>query len=160
MFHFYTEISPIQGSGVKNPTALTHFFDQYLKLILLAIVPVLALNGWLWFRRLGLNLVEHFIVGGFSLLGMLTLSVFFFLLNFLNECFDFIAFGILEVIVFGMIMLFPVWSYGNLIRHKYKGWDLIWRIPLFYIGILIQFFFLITMIILALTPDGNIEINM
>lgn len=63
---------------------LTGFLSKNLKLFMLSTVPVFAINARFIFRKLNLNIAEHFIISCISLLGMLILSLPFVTMSFLN----------------------------------------------------------------------------
>jgi hypothetical protein len=54
------------------------------KLILFGFVPLIAVNAFLIFKRLKINLAEHFIIAGINLLGILVLCLFANLLSLLR----------------------------------------------------------------------------
>lgn len=64
---------------------VNEFFSEYSKIVLFSIVPILAINAKLIFKRLKLNLAEHLIMGGITLLGILVLSTAYILSDVLND---------------------------------------------------------------------------
>lgn len=156
--------------GLKSPTTfeqpqkdtynVAKFFTENVKVILFSIVPVLGLIAFIIFRRLKLNIAEHFIVGGICLLGMLQLTVLFCFVNFLTEQFYWTIFGILEVFIFFLIPLFPIWTYYDLIRKTYSRWGTFWRILVFYLLVFIVIILILSGIIHLLTKGtGDFYIN-
>ena len=55
----------------NNKNTLNDFVSKYSKIILFCIVPIFSINAKLIFKRLKLNIAEHFILGGITLLGLL-----------------------------------------------------------------------------------------
>jgi hypothetical protein len=126
---------------------LNDFFSKYSKIALFCIVPILALNAKLIFKRIKLNLAEHFIVGGITLLGMLVLSTVYISFDILNQSIHFYhIIGFFEVLFFFTIPLFPLWAYKNLTKGLYKFWEFSGRILCFYLLSLIEMTILIIII--------------
>lgn len=68
------KVEPIE---YKNETskAMDELFSQKAKIIILLFVPLAALNSFILFKRKKLNIVEHSIIAGMILLGMLIISL-------------------------------------------------------------------------------------
>lgn len=158
LLHIYDELKPayIYDSPKKEAPSLNDFFAENVKIILFSIVPVLGIIAFIIFRRLKLNIAEHFIVAGMALLGMLQLTVLFCFMNFLNEQLVWNVFGILEVFTFFLIPLFPIWAYYNLIRKSYSSLGTFWRIAVFYFLVLILIILILSAIIYIIT-NGKYE---
>lgn len=58
------------------------FLARNVKFAVLAIVPLLALNAILFFRKLKLNLAEHLVVAGMCLTGIMVISPFIYAADF------------------------------------------------------------------------------
>lgn len=162
LLHIYDELKPsyIFDSPENNAPNLNSFFTENVKTILFSIVPVLGLIAFIVFRRLKLNIAEHFIVAGMCLLGMLQLTVVFCFMNFLNEQFSLMVFGILEVFSFFLIPLFPIWTYFNLVNKTYTRLGTFWRIVVFYFLVLLVIILILSAIIYILTKgSGDFYIN-
>ena len=146
----------------KNDTPnVTAFFNENIKTILFSIVPLLGINAFIIFKRLKLNLAEHFIIGGMCLLGMLQLFALYRFIDFLSEHVDFSFLGLLEVISFFLVPLFPVWTYFNMIKKNYSTLGKIWRLFAFYLLLLIEIIIVLIVIINNLTKGtGNFYINL
>jgi len=166
LVHYYNSMISEQYEFKDETPQVTDFFKAHLKFILLSIVPILAINAGLVFRRLKLNLAEHFILSGISLLGILIISMFFSFFDFINfldftsrwEIFSVFAF--LEVFAFFVMFLFPIWSYYDATRNDYTFWQFVWRIAMFYVLVLLQLALILSIIILILTHGkGNFSIN-
>lgn len=116
------------------------FFLQYVKLILFAFIPVLALNAQLLFRRFRLNWAEQLILAGINYIGILLLALFFFLFRTLTEMAVAEGFSSVMKAAFGFAMfLFPIWTYFNASRGFYSIWQFTWRIIAFYILVAVEF---------------------
>ncbi len=160
--HFYDRFNTeLAVSFAKDDTpVVTNFFKENVKFILLSIIPVLGLSARLFFRRLKLNIAEHMIIAGFCLLGILQFAVLFSFVNFLNEFNTGRIVGILEVVLFFPVLLFPLWAYFNAVRKCYGLWGSLWRVLLFYILVLVLIQTILAVIILTLTNgQGNFYIN-
>lgn len=130
------------------------FIAKFSKIALFSIVPLLSINALLIFRRLKLNFAQHLIIGGVTLLGILLISVFYFLFDLLNQLDLVISFGYLEILSFCCMPFFPIWSYYNATKELYTTWGFIWRIILFYTLLLIEFALIFTFIVLVFL-DGK-----
>ncbi|WP_051197616.1 DUF3667 domain-containing protein [Flavobacterium soli] len=135
------------------------FLANFSKIALFSIVPLLSINAMLIFKRLRLNFAQHMIISGMSLLGMLLISVFYFLTDFLNHLDLKISFGYLETISFFLIPFFPIWSYYDATRKLYTFWGFCWRIILFYILLITQLL-LILQCIALLFYDGKLHMDL
>jgi hypothetical protein len=133
----------IKGSGKiitnKNPdiVLVMTVFDgavRYFKFILFALVPVLALNSHILFRKLKLNYAENLIVAGFGLLGSYVILMISFLVGKINSD--------IENIIGPFTLLFPILVYYQATRGKYKLKN--------FIGRMIAFYFLLLFEVLAL----------
>jgi len=157
--HFYDGFRHEDAAIPKEGVVLRDFFSKYLKLILLGIVPILALNSILVFRRLKLNLAEHFIINGISLVGMLVISIFFSLMSFLNDVNATGITGVLEIFFFFLIPLFLFWVYWNATRSLYSFAGFVWRIVAFYVLVLLQLAIILGVIVHAVTGKNDLYVN-
>lgn len=135
----------------SSKNSLNEFVFKYSKIILFCIVPIFSLNAKLIFKRLKLNIAEHFILGGITLLGLLAISVFLFLFSYLSSSFDSAIFGFGKLFFFILLLLFPAWSYFDATKNLYKSWGFLYRIICFYIITLVEFLLIsafITVVIL------------
>jgi hypothetical protein len=153
--HYHHEIDPSSvnknaGDGLK----FMNFLSDNVKMILLGFVPLIALNAFLIFRRLKLNLAEHFIIGGINLLGILVLCLFINLLSLLD------AFDILKFICFLSIILFPVWTYFNATKKRYSILGFIWRILTFYMFTIIEILIILKFIMYFVTNQTSINLKL
>lgn len=147
--HYY---SGFDSHAVEDETPnVTHFFANNIKLLLFSIIPVLGLNSWLVFRRLKLNIAEHFIIGGMCLLGILFTTIGFLFFDFLSNQLSAAVFGILEVACFVVILLYPVWTYQNAVKNIYTIWGTFWRTLVFYMLILLEIVLLLFFVVYCLT---------
>lgn len=164
LLHFYDNFktnSTLTPNDVDTTPNITKFLADNVKFILFCIVPILGCNSYLVFRRLKLNIAEHFIIGGMCLLGMVQLTILFSFSNFLNEQFSFKFLGIIEVISFFLIVLFPFWCYYNSIKNRYTFLGSLWRLVVFYILVLIQIQLILAIIVLTITNgDGSFIISL
>lgn len=140
---------------------INDFFSEYSKVVLFCIVPVLALSAKLLFKRLKLNLAEHLIMGGITLLGILILSTFYISFDVLNETIhSYNILAILKLISFFCIPLYPIWAYRNLTKGFYKFWGFSWRMFLFYILTLVELIAITLLVsVLFLNDSGALEVE-
>ena len=130
----------------KSQNKLNDFVFKNSKIILFCIVPIFSLNAKLLFRRLKLNISEHFILGGITLLGLLVISAVLFLFSYLNFVWDSDIFGLGKAFLFILLLLFPAWSYFDATKKLYPFWGFLYRIICFYLLTLIQFLIIIAFI--------------
>ncbi len=136
------------------------FMATNIKLILLGFVPVFAVNGKLLFKRLKLNLAEHFIIGGMCLLGVLSLSVVIVFSKYLLIHGIGLGFlGVTQNVVFLLIALFPAWTYYDATKKLYKFGGFAWRIAVFYLLIFLEFFLFLTVMLLTVTSESGLIIH-
>ncbi|RNA62500.1 DUF3667 domain-containing protein [Chryseobacterium nematophagum] len=130
--HFYEKFAPqetlAQSSDIKA------FFSKYSKAILFVIIPMLAINAYFLFKKVKLNIAEHFIIGTVSLLGILIL----FLLDDIVSLIGLwkpisMIFNIIDKIIFGLFILFPAITYWNAFKDSYSNPGLLWRVSVFYV---------------------------
>jgi len=158
--HFYDGFRHGTDEIPKEGLALRDFFSKYLKLILLGIVPILAVNSMLVFRRLKLNLAEHFIINGINLVGMLVISIFFSLAGFLNDISATDISGYMKVGVFFLIPLFSFWVYWNAARKQYSFAGFMWRIFTFYLLVLLQLAIILAIIVHIVTGKNDLYLRL
>jgi len=162
LIHFYHQFKVDQNITVgKGSTPnVTKFFAENIKFILFSIVPLLSFNAYLLFKRLHLNIAEHFIIAGMCLLGGLLIAILFNLSNFLNEQGFGNLFGILELILFITLIFYPMWPYYNATRQYYTLAGTLWRLLVFQTLLLLEISILIAFLIVYLTNGkGDFYIN-
>ncbi|MDR2237061.1 MAG: DUF3667 domain-containing protein [Chryseobacterium sp.] len=129
--HFYEKLASPQN--LEEAPEIKNFFSEYSKAILFVIIPMLAVNTFFLFKKMKLNIAEHFIIGTVSLLGILII----FLLNDIvsliglwepvaNIC------DILDKALFYSCILFPAVTYWNAFKNLYSKWGLLWRTAVLY----------------------------
>jgi len=131
-YHFYEKYSSVQIL-TGDVLVMKDFFSKYSKTILFAIIPMLALNAYFLFRKINLNIAEHFIIGTVSLLGILILFLLDDVVSLIglwkpvSKIFDFI-----DKMIFGLSILFPAITYWNAFKNSYSKPGLLWRVLVFY----------------------------
>lgn len=141
--HFYHELVISQG-GVFAPEPadlneaskkVDAIFDERSKILILLFVPFSALNSFIVFRRKKLNLSEHYIIAGMTLLGMLLYSLIGNILFYFNLIIPFSdsfadAFGIF----FPAIIIFHIgYGYVNAFASDYSKLGIGYRTLLCYV---------------------------
>ncbi|HLA55799.1 MAG TPA: DUF3667 domain-containing protein [Flavobacterium sp.] len=159
LVHLYDFLEPKRLVKNDNNVEVVEFFSEYLKFILLAIVPIVAINAFLIFRRLKLNLAEHFILSGINLLGILIISILYTFFDFLADKYSAWTFAILQLISVLLFFLFPIWAYYNATKRVYKFGAVLWRILLFSLLIYLQIFLILIAIFMMLTGKSDLQIS-
>jgi hypothetical protein len=160
--HYHHEINPSSvPKNVDSGLKLITFLSNNLKSLLFGFVPLIALNAFIIFKKLKLNLAEHFIIGGINLLGILVLCLSINLLSLLDT-FKKIEHFISVIKVFGylLIVLFPFWTYFNAAFKRYSILGFSWRILVFYLILFIEFINIIMLITYIITNQTSIELNL
>ena len=159
LIYFIRPYQPIENNN-PNENSLFKFLSEHAKLLVFAIVPVLAANAILVFRKIKLNFAEHLIVGGMCLIGIILSSIFWYLCDFgtqlLNS--DLIAWS--EVLFILILLLYPFWSYWNLTKTFYSLPGRLWRVSLFFILLLIELVLAFMLINYLVTGAPEFEILM
>lgn len=163
--HYHHEINPSSAAkNIDDGLKIMNFLSNNVKMVLLGFVPLIALNAFLIFRRLKLNLAEHFIIGGINLLGILVLCLFPNLLSLLDAFKEIKSFiSILKIICFFLIVLFPFWTYFNATYKRYSILGFIWRILVFYMLLFIELLFIFRLIAEIITNNPtsfNLHLNL
>lgn len=159
--HFFESIRPSEiDDASKESQAITDFLEKNVKIILLCVVPVIALNAMLIFRRLRLNFAEHLIIGGFNLAGMLALNAVIIFLDFVDRYDVPAIFGYLEVASFIACAFFPLWVYYNASKHDYKPAGFLWRFVLFFILLWTEIIAVLLYLTLIFTGKTDIYLNL
>ncbi|MCT2564308.1 DUF3667 domain-containing protein [Chryseobacterium herbae] len=130
--HFYLDLNPAEIP--KDSAKILHFFSKYSKTILFVIIPMLGVNAFFIFKRIKLNIAEHFIIGTVSLLGILILFLF-------NDMVSLIGlwqpaakiFAILDKASVVLLILFPAVTYWNAFKNSYSKPGLLWRVSVLYV---------------------------
>lgn len=141
-----THIEEVAETVKRSQNKFNEFVYKNSKIILFCIVPIFSLNAKLIFKRLKLNIAEHFILGGITLLGLLVISAFLFLFSYLNFAFGSNIFGVGKVVFLLLLLLFPAWSYFDATKKLYTSWGFLYRIILFYLLTFFQFLLIIAFI--------------
>lgn len=117
------------------------FFGDYAKFFIFGFVPIMATGAFIFFRRLKLNLAEHFILSGISLVGILMISPIALTFRFFGKVGYFTdgASFWLKLSTLILLIAFPTWSYFDATRKLYSTFQYLWRIVVFYIFTLVSF---------------------
>lgn len=142
-----------------NDSELVQVMSRYVKVLVLSIVPLLAINGWIIFRKLRLNLSEHFILGGISLVGILLVALLF-IPTYLLERMVWHGFSVVKIPLIVPILLYPLWTYRNASKGKYSFAGFTWRAIVFLFLLLTELIFLTALLGYLFTSGSNFEINL
>jgi hypothetical protein len=103
----YVETANSTAANTENaaPQHFNQLLDNYVKILYMAFVPLIAVNGLLFFRKLKYNFSEHLIISGFACLLMLVIVLFniFFTIAFGNISFVDSIFGAICFLVPGLV---------------------------------------------------------
>ncbi|QYJ68378.1 DUF3667 domain-containing protein [Flavobacterium litorale] len=117
-----------------NYQKLVQFIDTYIKPILFTLVPLLAINSYVLYRRLKLNFLEHVIISGFTSLAMFVTALVAIAITVkYHPVTDFIS-----DLLFWVMLLFPILAYYQVSASKYKFWGFAWRLVLFYLLLILE----------------------
>jgi len=129
---------------------------SHVKYVILAFIPLMALNSFMFFLKKKHNYLEHMWVAGFCMVGCLTLSVLnnaslllFSNINTAAENVDFI-FNLLTY-------LFPIYFYYAYVRPQISVGGYTWRIITFMVIFLIEI--LVLMLLVYYLLNGNLNIS-
>ncbi|MCS3528852.1 DUF3667 domain-containing protein [Chryseobacterium sp. JUb7] len=130
--HFYEKFAPPET--LANDSEIKDFFSKYSKTILFVIIPMLAINAYFLFKKIKLNIAEHFIIGTVSLLGILIIFL-------LDDIVSLIGlwkpvskiFNIFDKVIFGLFILFPAVTYWNAFKNSYSKTGLLCRVSILYV---------------------------
>lgn len=143
----------------NNNSELAQFMAQYVKVMILTLVPLFALNGWVIFQKLRLNLPEHLILGGITLVGILLISLLLVPVYLLERT-VWAQFSLLKIPWLLVIVLFPAWTYRNASKGKYSIPGFLWRAILFLILLFLEMMFLLGAVGYLFTTNSNLEISL
>jgi len=132
-YHYYEKFAPAEIL-TDDVIYMKDFFSKYSKVILFVIIPMLGMNGYFLFKKIKLNIAEHFIIGTVSLLGILILFLLSDMVSLIGlwkpvEKF----FNIIDKILFGLSILFPAITYWNAFKKSYSKSGLLWRVSVLYV---------------------------
>lgn len=125
--HYYEKFA--SAEVLADDSEVKDFLSKYSKAVLFVIIPMLAVNAYFLFRRIKLNIAEHFIIGTVSLLGILILFL-------LDDIVSLIGlwkpvskiFFVIDQLLFGIAVLFPAVTYWNAFKNSYTSWGMVWRV--------------------------------
>lgn len=148
------------NANTKSSQEFFSFTSRNIKFVILTVVPMMAINSRWLFKRLKLNLAEHFILGGMCLLGMLLLSLICIVLKVISLAgVATTLWQILQEVIAFCAFFFPVWTYYSATRKLYKIPGFVWRIVAFYLLLLLELLLLLCLLILFVTSGSNLEIT-
>lgn len=124
----------IASKGSAKFSAFMHFVGYYIKLFLVGIIPMFALNSFVLFRKLNYNYAEHLVLAGFTLLSMMVLV----LLSAVSMLFPGKFPDVFSSVLFYVSLLFPLYSYYQVSVQCYTTLGYLWRIIVFLIFQLVQ----------------------
>jgi ribosomal protein L32 len=148
-----------KAEKTQSQIELLNFMRDNVRFIVLGFVPLLAVNSKLLFKKLKLNLAEHFILGGICLLGILAMSVILLFSKYVNFVTGTKILRLPIQVLRLVMVLFPAWSYYNATRKHYSFSGFLWRMLLFYLLVFAGFIILILLAIVLVTSNSELIIN-
>jgi hypothetical protein len=142
----------ITGSAVT----FVDYVARHVKLIVLTLIPLLALNTWLVFRKNKYNFAEHMVAAGFCMVGCLSYETFSSLLNLLDFN-DSDFFGYFNLFSIAVLFLIPLFFYFRLVRPVISTWGYVWRILVFYVLLFIELLALLLLLVYLSTGGFSFE---
>lgn len=135
--HFYLDLASIDI--YKESSAFIDFFSKYSKATLFVLLPILALNARILFKRIEWNLAEHIIIAVVCLSGILVMLLIDDLVSIIGIYKPLLKItDIIDKILIFCVILFPAFTYYNAFRSSYSNLELIGRIAVFYIVMIIE----------------------
>lgn len=135
--HFYMDLSSVDLN--KESSKIMDFFSRYSKASLLALIPVMAFNAWMLFRKGNLNFAEHVIMATVGLCGILVILLADDLVSILQLYDPLIKImSVLDKILVFSLILFPGFTYFNAFKNFYSTLGLVWRTSVFYLLLMIE----------------------
>lgn len=134
-FHLFINTANIdlQAEGSKT----IDFFSKYSKATLLFLIPVLACNAWIVFRKIKFNLAEHFVIATVSLIGILVFFLTDDLISIMGTYKPLSRISnLIDRVLETAFVFFPAFAYINAFRKNYSWAGLAWRLLVFYILVL------------------------
>ncbi|OIQ16209.1 MAG: hypothetical protein BM557_10075 [Flavobacterium sp. MedPE-SWcel] len=128
---------------IEDPDEIAEKFitaiKYYIKPLLFTLVPLLAINSFILYRKLKLNFLEHIIVSGFTVLGM-------FIVALLSAILSIKYYPVTDSIssVLGwVVLLFPALSQYQVSKSKYTLFGFGWRLIISFIMFVIEIFIIL-----------------
>ncbi len=130
--HYYEKFA--SAEALADDSSVKAFLSKYSKTVLFVIIPLLALNASFLFKRIKLNIAEHFIIGTVGLLGILILFLLDDIVSLVGlwKPVSKIA-DIIDKALFGLSILFPAVTYWNAFKNSYSKTGLFWRVSVLYV---------------------------
>ncbi|ANF52454.1 hypothetical protein A0O34_18870 [Chryseobacterium glaciei] len=143
--HFYLDLNPQEIPA--DSSNIMGFFSKYSKTILFALIPILAFNALIIFKRMKLNFAEHIIIASVSLSAILTILLLDDMISIIG-IYDPLSkiINILDKILVYGLLLFPAFTYFNAFKNSYSKSGLLWRLSVFYVILGIEIFTIIILI--------------
>lgn len=122
---------------------IDHFISSYSKLIIYLYVPLTSFTSFLIFRRKKLNLSEHAIISGMSLLGILIISTFGYFVAFFDFTKHFKFVSEIGPFVPLIAFIYMIFVYYQSFRNEYTLIGFCYRMAIFILLFLIEILVLI-----------------
>lgn len=155
--HYYNEMLIEQGRILANDTldlneaskTIDNIFAQKSKIIIFLFVPLTACTSYILFQRKKLNLSEHSILSGMILLGILLLSLFGYLIFYVDLFMKFSekTTDIIGLLITTLIFFYIIYAYYNAFGSVYTWWQFIYRMFFFLVCFTLEVILLLIIVI-------------
>ena len=133
-----------------------NYLTKNVKIIVLALIPILGFNTWLIFRKLKYNFAEHLVAAGFCLVGCLSFEAFSSFVDLFNPE-NSEVFVVINFVLLLLMILIPLFFYYNFARPTITRLGYSWRILVFYLLFAIELIMLLLLFVYLSTGDLNLE---
>lgn len=133
-----------------------NYLTKNVKIIVLALIPILGFNTWLIFRKLKYNFAEHLVAAGFCLVGCLSFEAFSSFVDLFNPE-NSEVFVVINFVLVLLMLLIPLFFYYNFARPTITRLGYSWRILVFYFLFAIELIMLLLLLVYLSTGDLNLE---
>ena len=157
LYHFGTAGATMKG-GDAGSEKVVELLTSNVKMIVLGFVPLLAINARLLFWKTRLNLAEHFIVAGFTFVGVLSIFDITLAVSAIANT-ESVFVNWVMLILSLAALLFPFWAYGNLAWKTHSVLGLLWRMIVLYVLLFAEIIALTILAIWMITGKTDITIH-
>jgi hypothetical protein len=158
LYHFGVTGIAVKGRDAESEDVVA-FLTKNVKMIVLGFVPLLAINAKFLFWKIRLNLAEHFIVAGFTFVGILLLINVMLAVNSVAKITTGVFVNWVLLVLLLLALLFPFWAYGNLAWKTHSLLGLLWRMVIFYLLLIIEISLLTALVVWMITGNTEVSIN-
>ena len=134
----------LETTTTNNGSA--ELFNNYFKLLIFGIVPILAINSYMLFRRKKFNFSEHLIIAGIVLLGVMVFTTIGQLIDFFDAVLPFSTVDFTNTLIPFSLIIYLLISYNNVIKNEYSAIQRILYLLLFLLLLFLECYAIIKII--------------